>query len=101
MATQQDLQNYLINEIGIPHAYFQPPSGERISYPCIIYYLESYDPKWADNMKYGLHPRYSVRLIDRNPNSEYVNKLNYTKYSRFDRHYTSDNLHHWVWDIYF
>lgn len=99
--SQTDLQAYFLDVIGIPNAYFQPPSGEMIKYPCIIYYLESYTPIFADNKKYNVNTRYSVRLVDRNPNSEYVSKINSMEYSGFDRHYTSDNLHHWVWDIYF
>lgn len=82
------------------NVYFQPPESIKIDYPCILYELTSIDTKFADNKPYKQEKRYKVTVIDKNPDSEIPDKIGKLPMCIFDRHYTSDNLHHFVFNIY-
>ena len=81
--------------------YFQPPPTLRMVYPCIRYTLERLDGTNADNATYLTMKAYNVIYISRNPDSEVPEKLRNLQYSRYIRYYTVDNLHHWVFTIYY
>lgn len=83
-----------------PNVYFQPPESMRMKYPCILYELTSIDTKFADNNPYVRKKRYKVTVIDKNPDSDIPDKIGGLPMTIFDRHYTSDNLHHFVFNIY-
>lgn len=95
------LGEYLRTETGIPHTYFNPDANVRLYYPCIIYSRDDIDPKYADNSTYGINYRYQLILIDRDPDSPFVEKIAYLPTARFRRHYSADNLSHDVFTIYF
>ena len=73
----------------------------KMVYPCIVYSLETIDTRQADNLPYMKNRAYSVIIIDKNPDSEFVDKLSELKLCRFERHYTANNLNHWVFRIYY
>lgn len=83
------------------HVYFQPPSNIRIAYPCIVYSLSDIDSKFADNMPYMHQRKYSLTIMDKNPDSMIVDKVAQLPRCSFDRAYTADNLYHWVFIIYY
>lgn len=83
------------------HVYFQPTVNIRIAYPCIVYSLSNIDAKFADNIPYILQKQYSLTVIDKDPDSMIVDKVSELPRCSFDRHYTADNLHHWVFTIYY
>jgi len=87
---------------GVRKVYFQPPSSEKIKYPCIIYQFNRYSTFSANNEPYLMVNDYTAMVIDSNPEScihEYVLKNSDVYRARFDRFYTADNLNHWVFDI--
>lgn len=79
---------------------FQPPNNLSLTYPCCIYRLSTVDTDHADNNPYVWRKRYLVTLIDRNPDSVFVDKILAIQTCRFDRHFVSDNLNHWTFNIY-
>ena len=82
--------------------YYQPPASIKIEYPCVIYTLSNYLSNRANNRLYLDWPRYTVTVIDKNPESEIPDQLkNLTNgfVVTFDRFYTYDNLNHWVFDL--
>lgn len=85
---------------GDKHVYFQPPANIRMKYPAIRYKLDSIDNVYADNNVYGQRDRYELILIDLDPDSKYVRILSKLPRCRFVRHYTADNLNHWVFTLY-
>lgn len=101
MASRLELQSILEGILGSRNVYFQPPTNVQLKYPCIIYNLSTIDLKYANNFPYNFANRYSVTLIDRNPDSEFVDILKKLQFVRFDRTYVSDNLHHFTFDLYF
>ena len=81
--------------------YFQPPENLKITYPCIIYSINSYDDEYANNKRYKTMTAYEVMLIDKSAKSIYAPKIRDLTYSRYQRSYTQDNLNHYVFEVYF
>lgn len=83
------------------NVYFQPPESILLKYPCILYKRSSGVTTYADNKPYTFEEGYEVTVIDPNPDSPIVRTMamHFPK-CRFNRHYTSDNLNHDVFIIY-
>ena len=81
-------------------AYFQPPSNVSMGYPCIVYELDRIVKKRADNGVYLKTRRYQVKLITKNSDDSIVDALASMVHSEFERHYTTDTLNHFVFNIY-
>lgn len=84
-----------------PNVYFQPPDNLKMSYPCIVYSLSDIDTQFADNIPYIRQRKYTLTVIDRNPDSIIVDKISELPRCSFDRSYKADNLDHWVFSIYY
>lgn len=82
------------------NVYFQPPASVKLKYPAIVYSLKNIAKDYANNLSYIASPGYEVTLIDKNPDSEYVEAILRLPYCQFDRFYQSDNLNHFVFTIY-
>lgn len=82
-------------------AYFQPPASVKMKYPAIVYDLNNIENTYANDGVYLFSKKYSVTLIDSDPDSSLVNKVASLPTSRFNRHYTKDNLNHDVFEIFF
>lgn len=101
MASRLDLQTELERILGSRNVYFQPPSSVRMQYPAIVYSRKDVDGRFANDKVYRKLPCYEMILIDKNPDSTFVDKLLDLQYCSFDRHYESDNLNHDVFTIYY
>ena len=101
MPSRFELQTTLEEILGSRNVYFQPPSSVRMQYPAIIYSRKDTEKRPADDSTYHKLPSYEVILIDKNPDSKYVEKIFDLPYCSFDRHYESDNLNHDVFTLYF
>lgn len=86
--------------LGNGNVYFQPPSNTQMRYPAIRYERSEIAIKHADNNNYNRRIRYTVTVIDSDPDSEIVNRVSMLPYCYFDRHYVQDNLNHDVFEIY-
>lgn len=95
------LHTILEETLGSRNVYFQPPSNIQMKYPCIVYERSSARDFFADNRNYRHVMGYSVTYIDRKPDNEVCDKLAALPLSRYERHYTVDNLHHDLFIIYF
>ena len=82
--------------------YFQPPSKEKIIYPCIIYQINTNDLKYSNDDIYLNKLIFAATVIDYDVESKIPDLLLYNRdvyYANFDRYYTADNLNHWVFDL--
>lgn len=86
--------------LGNSNVYFQPPATIQMKYPCIVYNHSANNTIHADNRPYGTRKRYTLTIIDRDPDSEIPNRIAEMPTSRMDRFYTAENLNHWVFNIY-
>lgn len=96
------LQKLLETLPSVEKVFFQPPSTVKLKYPCIIYRWDGEKEFKADDSAYNCRRRYSVTIIDSNPDSVIpdIFHKNFLM-SSLDRTYTSDNLNHWVYTLYF
>lgn len=101
MATRVDLQNALEKLLGSRNVYYQPPESLKMKYPAIVYARKTIDNSYANNSVYKQNYAYEITVIDKNPDSEIVNKVSKLPTCRFDRHFKSDNLNHDVFTLYY
>lgn len=95
------LHNELIKLLGSTNVYYQPPASVLMKYPCIRYELAGESVRHADNSKYLKHKRYTLTIIDKNPDSEIPDRVDKLKLCSFDRPYSKDGLNHWVYTLYY
>lgn len=86
--------------LGSRNVYYQPPASIKMMYPAIRYSLKDFDVKQANNSSYLIKPCYEVILIDKDPDSKFVELIMSIPYCSFDRSYKADNLNHFVFTIY-
>lgn len=70
-------------------------------YPAIRYELEDISTVHADNQPYLLPKRYQITFITRDPDDPVIDKIASLPKCQFDRPYVSDQLHHYIYSIYF
>ena len=81
--------------------YFQPPETVKLRYPCIIYSRDSGKTEFANDKPYQHEVRYSVTVIDKNPDSKLLEKVAMLPMCSFERHYIADNMNHDVFNLYY
>lgn len=101
MSRRPEFHKLLVDFLGSSHVYFQPPETVKLSYPCIIYNLDNFDVKQANNKLYLGKDCYAVTLISKDPDWDKVRELLEWQYCSFNRHFTVDNLNHWTYEIYY
>lgn len=94
--------NSLFKEIlGSNFVYYQPPENLKLQFPCIIYSLGNKDVKYANDAKYRKMRKYTVTVVDKNPDSEIPLMVEELPFCTFDRMYASDNLYHTVYTLFY
>jgi len=101
MGQRLELQTLLEALLESEFVYFQPPASVQMSYPCIVYKRDDMDTKFADNRPYSLTTRYSVTVIDRDPDSVIPKKVASLPQCIFNRSFVAENLNHDVFVLYF
>ena len=101
MGSRLDLQTKLETLLGNQNVYYQPPTSVRMNYPAIVYSRSNIENRHADDDVYMQAYFYEVIVIDEDPDSEVVENISKLPGCRFDRHYTSDNLNHDVFTLYY
>lgn len=72
-----------------------------MQYPCIVYARDNADTRFADNQPRMRTTRYSVTVIDRDPDSDIPGKVAMLPLCSTDRSFVADNLHHDVFRLFF
>lgn len=101
MGLRVDLQKILEEILGSRNVYFQPPESVKIKYPAIIYDLDYVKIQHGDDFPYIKKKRYSVTLITKDPDNTIVDDIMELETCSFERFFTSNNLNHYVFNIYF
>lgn len=83
------------------HVYFQPPPNLTMEFPAIVYKRDGLLNQHADNGPYLGKTRYSVTVIDEDPDSEIVGQIARLPLCTHSRFYTSENLNHDAFTLYF
>lgn len=98
---RENLQIILEQILGSRNVYYQPPESIKLNYPAIVYSRERIDNSFADDTVWKQDYSYQITVIDKDPDSEIVNKVSKLPMCRYDRHFTSDNLNHDVFTLYY
>lgn len=99
--TRLELQAILETIPGVAKVYYSPPASVFMEYPCIRYELAGMTVRRADNIPYFGAKRYSVTLIDEDPDTEIPSHMLNIPFCSFDRAYVADGLMHFVYTLYF
>lgn len=96
-----ELHKLLCDILGSDNVYYQPPESTQLKFPCIIYSRAKIDAKFADNKRYLNKTRYTVTLMDSDPDSPTVYKiLDSLPMCSHDRHFCADYMNQDVYDVY-
>lgn len=87
--------------LGAAKVYFQPPSGLQMVYPAIVYERDSMNTEFAGNKPYSITNRYAVTVIAREPDNDIPEKLAVLPMCTFSTQFTTEGLHHTVFNLYF
>lgn len=101
MASRLELQEALRTAIGSSDVYFDAPSSVNMAYPAVVYKLDDIQTEHADNRPYRSQKRYQVILIVQDPDSDLVDVIADFPTAEFQRSYKADNLHHFVFNLFF
>lgn len=101
MASRIELQTRLEEILASRNVYYQPPESIKLKYPCIVYELSDIDTLKANNNAYLENRSYQLMLIDRDPDSDFVEPILHMPTCRFDRSYAANGLNHFVFTIYY
>jgi hypothetical protein len=81
--------------------YYQPPETINMEYPCIVYVRDDIQSDYSNNSRYRNKVRYELTVIDKDPDSPYLEPILSIPYTSYQRHFTSDNLNHDVFEVYY
>ena len=102
MGNRTDLHEILKGVLGSNNVYFQAPTNTSIKYPCIMYKRNDTKTLFSDNVPSRLLKRYSITVIDANPDSSIPDMIAQLPTAIQDRPmYVTDGLYHSVYNIYF
>jgi len=98
--TRLELHEILCALLGSRNVYFQGPGKAEMHYPCIVYEPLAMTTMHAGNTPFAIQDHYRIVVIDPDPESPFPRKIAEMKGTRAARPYTSDNLHHWPFELW-
>lgn len=101
MRDRLKLQAILEEKLGSSNVYFQPPASVRMKYPAIVYSRSDIDNRFADNSPYSQEKAYTITVIDKDPDSEIVDRIASLPKCMYDRKYRVENLNHDVFTLFY
>lgn len=101
MADRLQLSAILRGILGSNNVYFQPATNTELKYPAIVYKLDDIKTVHADDKLYKYTKAYLVTVIDKNPDSLIPEKVLKLPMCKLVRPFTSENLHHTVFRLYY
>lgn len=99
MRDRQELQDIFLAIT--PNVYFQPPANLSMQYPCIVYSRDDVQTDFSGNRPYNRMRRYSLTVIDPDPDSSIVDAVGALERCSFSRSFKADDLNHDVFNLYY
>ena len=99
MRNRLTLQSMLETLLGSRNVYFRAPTSAMMQYPAIVYNLSDIDNVHANDGVYASQKQYEIIVIDEDPDSPIVDKVNHIPTANFVRPYVANGLNHWVFTI--
>lgn len=95
------LHDFLCKVLGDRNCYYSSPADHQMRYPCIVYDLANPRTVHADNIPYFVNLQWTITVIDEDPDSKIADRFFTLQKCRFDRKFSSDDLNHFVFSLYF
>ena len=95
-----ELHDILVEALGSTNVYYQPPASVVMSYPCLVYTRSDNEDIYASNSTYIRRKRFTVTVIDRDPDSDIPRRVSRIPYCSFKKHYIVDSLNHDTFELY-
>lgn len=99
MKNRLNLQSTL--ETICPNVYYQKPTNTKMRIPAIVYSRNNIADKYADDGRYSSTSKYTVTVIDKDPDSIICVMLLGLKYCSYDKQYIVDGLYHTTFNLYY
>ena len=93
-ASRLKLHEELKAILGTNNVYFQPPESFKMVLPCIVYTRSNIKNEHAGDNIYKQSYIYDVTVLDKNPDSEIVERLSKKNYAVYERRYVLNNIGH-------
>lgn len=102
MASRLELHEELCEVLGTGNVYFQTPESVKMQYDAIRYELAGKNLKRANNKIYMSTNQYDGVIIARDPDTTIPDKLlAHFEMCSFGKPYTSGNLYHYPFTLYY
>lgn len=102
MARRLQLHEKLCSILGSRNVYFQPPESVKLKYDAIVYDVADRNDIRADDRQYRNMVGYDLTFITLDPDSPIPETLlNSFSRIRHSRSFSSGNLHHELFRIYY
>lgn len=104
MTRREQLHDELVKLLGSNEVFFQSPSNHKLKYPAIVYSIDDADTKFADSVPYFMRPRYQISYLTLDPDDEKIEKIIMSQELqriRLINHFVSDNIHHYIFRVYY
>lgn len=101
MPSRLQLQTMLETILGSRNVYYQPPDSLKMNYPAIVYSRDDIQNNFANDNVYMQSHVYKLTVIDKDPDSNIVEKVSKLQMCRFNRHFQSDNLNHDIFILHY
>lgn len=102
MASRLELHEELCTLLETRNVYYQPPASVKMKYPCIRYSSDGFDVIQANDRNYRHVKRYQGVIIDSNPDTVIPELLlMHFPMCSVGSSYTSDNLNHFPFTLYY
>lgn len=102
---EQSIDPLLPDQVNFPddvlRSYFQKPGKNGLEYPCALYSRDRSQVKFADNRKFFLKKRWTVTVMDRNPDSDIPDLIEALPWCELDRTFIADGVNHWVFTLFY
>lgn len=99
--TWRGLRTILVSILRSDAVYYQAPSKDKMTFPCIVFERTTVDTESANNGKYMKRTKYTVTYINYIPTDAIFNEILDLPMCSHDRDFVSDNLYHSVFTIYY
>ena len=63
MRNRLELQSELVDLLGSKNVYFQPSTNIKLTYPCVIYELQKFDDRFANDSRYITYQVYQITHV--------------------------------------
>ena len=98
-SNRESLHDLLVELLGSPNVYFDPPENLKMKYPAIVYNRNNIKNTFAYDKPYKQNCSYIITIIDEDPDSEIIDRISQLPMCTYEQQFTSNGMNHIVFII--